>query len=99
MNVRPENESLVDFHSDSVLDALPLSAADWVCLAATPVFALMAVLTALGAPDAMHMHDGMGHGSSALGGMAPMYLLMSLFHAAPWLRRFSGRRGLTSRSS
>jgi hypothetical protein len=26
------------------------------------------------------------HGASPLGGMAPMYALMSAFHAAPWLK-------------
>jgi hypothetical protein len=26
-----------------------------------------------------------------LGGMAPMYLLMSVFHATPWLRLIAGR--------
>jgi hypothetical protein len=28
-----------------------------------------------------------------LGGMAPMYLLMSAFHAPPWLKLISGLRG------
>jgi len=26
-----------------------------------------------------------------LGGMVPMYLLMSVFHAAPWLKVIAGR--------
>ena len=28
---------------------------------------------------------------SAIGGMVPMYLLMSAFHATPWLKHFAGR--------
>ena len=64
--------------------------ADWLSLAAAPTFATMALLTALsgaGAPDmlcsAMH--------ASPLGGMVPMYFLMSAFHLAPWLRLIGGR--------
>jgi len=51
-------------------------------LAATPVFALMALLAGLpgdGAMDAM-----CGHGP-VLAGMVPMYLLMSAIHCGPWL--------------
>ncbi len=58
----------------------------WLSLAATPVFAAMALLTAAqGEP----LLCSAAHGSSPLSGMVPMYLLMSLFHAAPWLRLFS----------
>jgi hypothetical protein len=32
------------------------------------------------------------HGS-LLNGMVSMYLLMSAFHSAPWLKLISGRRG------
>jgi len=58
--------------------------ARWLGLAATPTFAIMAVLTAvLGGPaDTL---CAAGHGS-LLGGMVPMYLLMSAFHSAAWLR-------------
>ncbi len=58
-------------------------------LAATPTFAIMALLTALhggGMPDMICSADG-----SPLTGMLPMYLLMSAFHLAPWLRLLSGR--------
>ena len=73
---------------DSVLAARHL--ARWLALAATPTFAIMAVLTAMigGAPaDAL---CAAGHGS-VLGGMVPMYLLMSAFHSAAWLRLISER--------
>ncbi|WP_411971019.1 hypothetical protein [Mesorhizobium sp. CA16] len=65
-----------------------LGLADWLCLAATPTFATMALLTAAhGGEDMMCMS-----GASALGGMVPMYLLMAAFHLAPWLR-LAARRG------
>jgi hypothetical protein len=58
---------------------------DRLSLAAAPTFAIMALLTAaLGGPPDMH--------ASPLGGMVPMYLLMSAFHSAPWLKRLSSRR-------
>jgi hypothetical protein len=58
--------------------------AGWLALAATPTFAIMALLTALsgGPADAM---CGAGQGS-LLGGMVPMYLLMSALHSAAWLK-------------
>ena len=59
--------------------------ADWLCLAAAPVFAVMALLTGAfggGAPDMLCSVQG----TSPLGGMAAMYLLMSAFHSAPWLK-------------
>jgi len=71
--------------------ALSFSAADWLCLAAAPSFALMALLTGvLGGPA--DMICSAAHGGSPFGGMVPMYWLMSAFHAAPWLRLISRRR-------
>ena len=64
-------------------------AADWLCLAAMPTFGIMALLTALGSePD--FLCAAMQH-ASPLGGMTLMYLLMSVFHAAPWLKLICGR--------
>jgi hypothetical protein len=61
--------------------------ADWLCLAAAPTFATMALLTAAsGGHDMMCMS-----GASVLSGMVPMYLLMAAFHLAPWLRLVARR--------
>jgi hypothetical protein len=57
-------------------------AADGLALAAAPGFALMALLTAQGGGAA----DMLCGAASPFGGMVPMYLLMSAFHAGPWLR-------------
>ncbi|SFI25159.1 hypothetical protein [Bradyrhizobium sp. cf659] len=79
---------------DSVVAARHL--ARWLGLAATPTFAIMAALTAAlgGGPD--DMLCAAGHGS-LLGGMVPMYLLMSAFHSAAWLKLISERRGVACR--
>ena len=66
-------------------------AADWICLAAAPAFAGMAVITAAIEGGAPGLHSMAGHGTSPLGGMPLMYALMAIVHSAPWLRRFSGR--------
>ena len=64
----------------------PKASADrWLSLAAAPTFAAMALLTAMpggGPTDALCS----AMGASPLGGMIPMYLLMSAFHSAPWLK-------------
>lgn len=65
--------------------------ARWLGLAATPTFATMAVLTAVLGGGPADMLCSAGHGLS-LGGMVPMYLLMSAFHSAAWLRLISRRR-------
>lgn len=58
--------------------------ADWLSLAATPTFAIMAMLTGL-ASGPMDKLCGFGL-ASPLSGMALMYGLMSVFHSPPWLR-------------
>lgn len=67
-----------------------LGIADWLCLAAAPTFAVMALLSCLQGGDAAMLC--MGANASPLTGMAAMYLLMSAFHLAPWLRVMSGRQ-------
>jgi hypothetical protein len=65
--------------------------AGWLALAAAPTFLLMAWLT--GVPgDSPGMSCPVMHGASPLSGMLPMYVLMSVFHAGPWLRWITGRR-------
>lgn len=61
-----------------------LTISDWLALAASPTFAAMALLTGIMAgPAEMLCSSEMG---MPLGGMVVMYLLMSAFHLAPWLR-------------
>ncbi|OKO68356.1 hypothetical protein [Bradyrhizobium sp. AS23.2] len=69
--------------------------ARWLGLAAAPTFAIMALLTAvIGGPADMLCS---GEHGSLLGGMAPMYLLMSAFHSATWLKLISERRRTVGR--
>ena len=73
-------------------------AADWLCLAAAPTFAIMALLAGVlggGPPD---MLCSAAQDASPLSGMVPMYMLMSAFHSAPWLKLISGRRSGARRS-
>jgi len=73
-------------------------AADWLGLAATPVFALMALLAYVPGGGAADLICSTAHGGSVLAGMVPMYVLMATFHSAPWLKLVSSRRqGLRSR--
>jgi hypothetical protein len=66
-------------------------AADWVGLAAAPAFAMMALITVcLG--GGMEPLCSATRLSSPLGGMVPMYLMMSAVHSAPWLRLIASRR-------
>jgi hypothetical protein len=69
-------------------DAARPRVADWLGLAAAPTFAIMALLTAMTGPADM-LCSPMEHVSPSLSGMVPMYLLMSAFHLAPWLRMYS----------
>ena len=62
--------------------------ARWLGLAASPTFAAMAALTSLGGDPMVLCSATVGF---PLSGMAPMYLLMSVFHAAPWLKLLAGR--------
>lgn len=64
-----------------------LGAADWLSLAAAPTFAGMALLTAILGGGPLEMLCAAGpEGATLLTGMVPMYVLMSAFHGAPWLR-------------
>jgi hypothetical protein len=70
----------------------PFGAADFLSLAAAPTFAIMALVTGFLGDGAMDALCSAAHGGVLLGGMAPMYLLMSAFHAGPWLRLISRLR-------
>jgi hypothetical protein len=76
--------------------AAALGAAGWLSLAAAPAFAVMALLTFVPGKDADMMCLA-AHGVSPLNGMAPMYVLMSAFHSAPWLKLFSRQRSVAQR--
>jgi len=71
--------------------AAALGIAKWLCLAAAPTFAIMALLTGVlggGPPDLL---CSAAQDASPLSGMAPMYLLMSAFHSSPWLKLIFSR--------
>jgi hypothetical protein len=74
-------------------------AAGWLGFAAAPTFALMALLTYVTSNEGADMMCSEAHGVSPLSGMAPMYLLMSLFHSAPWLKLISRQRSPARGSS
>jgi len=64
--------------------------AGWLALTASPACAFMAWLVANDAgPIAL---CSSGAGLHSIGGMAAMYMLMSLFHLPAWLKLASGRR-------
>lgn len=70
-------------------NAAAIGVANFLYLAAAPTFAIMALLTSVfgsGLPEALCS------AASPLSGMVPMYLLMSAFHLAPWLKLISSRR-------
>jgi hypothetical protein len=77
----------IDVVPHSVPDGWMSRAANGLSLAATPTFAILALLTGGGAADMLCLH-----GASPLGGMSLMYGLMSAFHMAPWLRLISRHR-------
>lgn len=69
-----------------------LGVADWLCLAAAPTFAIMALITGMSGQGQMNMPCATMHDASPLSGMAVMYLLMSAFHLAAWLKLLSRLR-------
>jgi len=69
-------------------NAATIGAADLLYLAAAPTFAIMALLTAVLGSGPL---GALCSAVSPLSGMVPMYLLMSAFHLAPWLKLISRR--------
>jgi hypothetical protein len=74
-------------------------AAECLSLAAAPTFAVMALLTAVLGGGPLAMLCGAAPDASPLTGMVPMYLLMTAFHAAPWLKLISSRQAPHPESS
>ena len=69
----------------------PSGTADWLCLAAAPTFALMALQSVMGG-GAYDMLCAASHTAWPVTDMTWMYLLMGAFHAPPWLKLLAGRR-------
>jgi hypothetical protein len=72
--------------------------ADWLGFAASPTFAIMALLTGVSGGAPLDTLCAAARDASPLGGMAAMYLLMSAFHLAPWLKLLPMRRNGVGRS-
>jgi hypothetical protein len=71
----------------------PKASADrLLSLAAAPTFAIIALVTAMQDGGMPGMLCSAAHDASPLTGMVPMYLLMSAFHSAPWLRLIANWR-------
>ena len=70
--------------------AAAVGLANGLCLAATPTFAIMALLAGLDESPMVKLCTP-GPGAS-LSGMVTMYLFMSAFHSPAWLKLISSRR-------
>lgn len=68
------------------------TAARGLLLAAAPTFASMALLTAVFASSQPEWLCAAAQTASPLTSMAAMYLLMGVFHSAPWLALITSRR-------
>jgi len=75
-----------------------LRAARLLCLAATPTFAIMALLAGVHAGGHPDVLCGAAQDASPLNGMVTMYLLMGIFHSAPWLELIASGRSTTCRT-
>ncbi|HUC51127.1 MAG TPA: hypothetical protein VMA30_17245 [Xanthobacteraceae bacterium] len=74
-----------------LLPAAALGLAEGLRLAATPAYGLMALFTAVLGESPRDMLCMAMHHASPVGGMVWMYVLMSVFHSAPWLRLIASR--------
>jgi hypothetical protein len=69
-----------------------MSPVRWLSLAAAPTFGVMAAVTGLQEAQGATMVCGPAPAGAPLSGMVVMYLLMSAFHLAPWLKLASDRQ-------
>jgi hypothetical protein len=67
-------------------EMFPPDASRVLAFAATPTFALMALVTGLPGDGQPELLWSAAHAMAPFGGMIPMYLLMSVFHSSPWLK-------------
>jgi hypothetical protein len=95
---RPASEAIGRESRNAAHPRPTLGAADWLGLAAAPTFAIMALLTGFLGGGKMAMICGTAQGPSSIGGMLPMYLLMSGFHSAPWLKLIANWRSCARQS-
>ena len=72
--------------------AAVIGAANWICLAAAPAFAIMALMTTVRGGGSNDLLCAAVQDASPLSGMTWMYILMSAFHSAPWLKLIASRR-------
>jgi len=77
--------------------AATLGATHWLCLAAAPTFAIMALVTGVRGSGPHDLFCAAVQDASPLSGMVWMYILMSAFHSAPWLKLIAGRRSGAAR--
>lgn len=83
--MRAPNTDLLPCCNEGRFDGL----VNWLSYAATPVFAAMALYSiAFHGPEMICLASPEGTLPS---GMISMYILMSIFHATPWLRLVSGQ--------
>ena len=91
------NEAHIGRRDSGALDgengnAAVMKATEFLYLAAAPTFAIMALLTILYGDGPSNMLCSTVGIASPLSGMVPMYVLMSAFHSAPWLKLILRRR-------
>jgi hypothetical protein len=70
--------------------AAAVGLANWLCLAATPTFVIVALLAGLDESPTVKLCSALP--GAPLSGMVSMYLFMSVFHSPPWLKLISSRR-------
>jgi hypothetical protein len=80
------------------LAAAALGAADCICFGAAPTFAIMALVAGVHDAGSQDMSCAVMQNASPLSGMVLMYMLMSAFHSAPWLKLIASRRSRVRRS-